>query len=120
MIFHILNRVNARARTCTKHSDYAAFERVIKETMACKPIRILGYLIMPRGNDFALVTDMAVDPFATYRLSGWIRTENVLAAGGLGALINIHDFDSTTSPVLIQLFFRVAIPAALGPVSRLD
>ena len=36
-----------RARIFGKEADYAAFERVMKETLAKKPMRILGYLIMP-------------------------------------------------------------------------
>src|SRR5579862_4496622 len=46
-VFHVLNRANARARIFAKEADYAAFERVMKETIARKPMRILGYLIMP-------------------------------------------------------------------------
>jgi hypothetical protein len=34
MVFHALNRANARARIFAKEADYAAFERVIKETLA--------------------------------------------------------------------------------------
>ena len=47
MIFHVLNRANARARIFAKDGDYAAFERVLCETLARKPMRILGYLVMP-------------------------------------------------------------------------
>ena len=47
MIFHVLNRANARARIFRKEDDYAAFERVMKETVARRPMRILGYLVMP-------------------------------------------------------------------------
>ena len=47
MVFHVLNRANARARIFAKDGDYAAFERVLCETMAREPTRILGYLVMP-------------------------------------------------------------------------
>jgi len=47
MIFHVLNRANARARIFAKEDDYAAFERAMQETLARNPMRILGYLIMP-------------------------------------------------------------------------
>jgi putative transposase len=47
MVFHVINRANARARIFGKDGDYAAFERVMKETVAKKAMRILGYLIMP-------------------------------------------------------------------------
>jgi len=47
MVFHVLNRANARTRIFAKDADYAAFERVLRETLARKPMRVLGYLIMP-------------------------------------------------------------------------
>jgi putative transposase len=47
LVFHVLNRGNARARIFGKEADYAAFERVMKETSAKRPMRILGCLIMP-------------------------------------------------------------------------
>jgi putative transposase len=47
MVFHVLNRANARARIFAKEADYAAFERVMKETLERGAMRILGYLIMP-------------------------------------------------------------------------
>jgi putative transposase len=47
VVFHVLSRANARARIFAKDADYAAFERVMKETSAKKPMRILGYLMMP-------------------------------------------------------------------------
>jgi len=43
----VLNRANARARIFAGDADYAAFERVMAETLEKKPMRILGYLIMP-------------------------------------------------------------------------
>jgi len=46
-IFHVLNRANAKAKIFSKEADYAAFERVMCDTLAKKPMRILGYLIMP-------------------------------------------------------------------------
>jgi putative transposase len=47
MVFHVLNRANAQARIFAEDADYAAFERVMQQTLAKKPMRILGYLIMP-------------------------------------------------------------------------
>ena len=41
---------------------------------------------------FALVP---VKPFSTYRLSGWIKTEDVKPSGGRGALLNLHGIDRT-------------------------
>jgi putative transposase len=47
MIFHVLNRANARTRIFAKEADYAAFEHAMCETLRRKPMRILGYGIMP-------------------------------------------------------------------------
>jgi len=47
MVFHVINRANARARIFSKEADFAAFERVMQETLEKKPMRVLGYLIMP-------------------------------------------------------------------------
>jgi hypothetical protein len=53
-----------------------------------------------KGADFSLATNVTVEPFAIYRLSGWIKTENVRATSGRGAMINIHEFDAATSRIL--------------------
>jgi hypothetical protein len=34
VVFHVLNRANAHARIFGKDTEYAAFERVMKETLA--------------------------------------------------------------------------------------
>jgi putative transposase len=47
MVFRALNRANARARISAKEADCAAFEQVMKETLARKPMRIRDYAIMP-------------------------------------------------------------------------
>ena len=52
------------------------------------------------GADFSLATNVAVKPYATYRLSGWIKTENVQLARGRGAFINVHDIYMGESPAL--------------------
>lgn len=45
------------------------------------------------GADAAWTTVVRVKPYARYRLSGWIRTENV-AGTGKGALFNIHGIET--------------------------
>ncbi len=47
VIFHVLNRGNARSRIFEKERDYEAFEQVIAETARRKSVRILAYCIMP-------------------------------------------------------------------------
>ena len=45
VVFHALNRANARA-AIFEDDDFMAFERVMAQTVAVRPMRILGYLIM--------------------------------------------------------------------------
>ncbi|MEI8018190.1 MAG: transposase [Schlesneria sp.] len=47
MIFHVLNRGNARDRIFDDDADYAAFEKVLAETQAEVFVRILSYCLMP-------------------------------------------------------------------------
>jgi putative transposase len=47
MIFHVLNRGNARDQIFDKESDYAAFEKVLLETQEQVFVRILSYCLMP-------------------------------------------------------------------------
>ena len=43
------------------------------------------------GGDASWHVSVAVQPHATYRLSGWIKTENVQRQRGKGALLNLHN-----------------------------
>jgi alpha-N-arabinofuranosidase len=45
------------------------------------------------GADASWSQEVAATPFAKYRLSGWIKTENLTATTGQGALFNIHGMD---------------------------
>jgi putative transposase len=47
IIFHVLNRANARAVIFERDPDYAAFEGVLAETAEQVPVRILTYRLMP-------------------------------------------------------------------------
>lgn len=47
LVYHILNRANARMKMFEKDEDYAAFERVLEEAHARDPLRILAYCVMP-------------------------------------------------------------------------
>lgn len=47
VIFHVLNRANARSRIFERDQDYEALERVIAETARRIPVRVLSYCIMP-------------------------------------------------------------------------
>jgi putative transposase len=47
MVFHVLNRANARDQIFHADDDYLAFERVLSEASERVSMRILGYAIMP-------------------------------------------------------------------------
>ena len=47
MVFHVLNRANARATIFGKPEDYAAFERVLSEALDRVDMRVLSYCLMP-------------------------------------------------------------------------
>jgi alpha-N-arabinofuranosidase len=43
------------------------------------------------GADAAWTAPVNIEPFAKYRLTGWIKTDGVVAKSGKGALINLHE-----------------------------
>ena len=47
MVYHVLNRANARMRILDAESDYAAFEKVLVEAHERLPMRTLSYCLMP-------------------------------------------------------------------------
>ena len=47
MVFHVLNRGNARMRIFEKEADYLAFEKVLAQTLGMIPVRLLAYCLMP-------------------------------------------------------------------------
>ncbi len=47
MIFHVLNRGNARDQIFHKEADYLAFEKVLAETQEQIALRIVAYSLMP-------------------------------------------------------------------------
>jgi alpha-N-arabinofuranosidase len=53
-----------------------------------------------KGADAAWACTIPVEPFATYRLSGWIKTEDVKPSNGRGALLNIHNIQPVATNAL--------------------
>ena len=47
MVYHVINRGVGRQQLFFTDDDYLAFERVIVETLSKRPMRILGYCLMP-------------------------------------------------------------------------
>jgi len=53
-----------------------------------------------QGADLSWGAVVRVRPFSRYRLTGWIRTENLAATTGEGALFNLHGIDGARSEPL--------------------
>ncbi len=53
-----------------------------------------------KGADAAWHVKVPVQPFSTYRLSGWIKTENVTPTTGRGALLNLHNVQGVATPAV--------------------
>src|ERR1700730_9847256 len=53
-VYHVLNRAVARLPLFEKPADYAAFLRVLAETRATFPVRILAFVLMPNHWHFVL------------------------------------------------------------------
>lgn len=47
LVYHVLNRANARRRIFDKDEDYIAFERVLAEVQKRIPMRVLAWCLMP-------------------------------------------------------------------------
>jgi hypothetical protein len=53
-----------------------------------------------RGADAGWLASVRVRPFSRYRLSAWIKTENVSAGSGKGALLNLHNIQPVQTAAL--------------------
>jgi putative transposase len=47
VVDHVLNRANARMTIFENAEDYAAFARVLEQSVARTPTRLLAYCVMP-------------------------------------------------------------------------
>ncbi len=47
IVFHVLNRGAGRMRHFDDEADYAAFERILEETVEVRPMRICAFCLMP-------------------------------------------------------------------------
>jgi putative transposase len=54
MIYHVINRGVGKQKVFFSDDDYLAFERVIVETLEKRPMRLLGYCLMPNHWHFVL------------------------------------------------------------------
>ena len=47
LIYHVLNRANARLRNFEKDADYEALERILEQAVERTGTRLLSYCLMP-------------------------------------------------------------------------
>jgi putative transposase len=47
MVFHVLNRGVGRMELFSKEKDFAAFDGLLEETLASRPVRVCAYCVMP-------------------------------------------------------------------------
>ncbi|MEZ6060538.1 MAG: transposase [Planctomycetaceae bacterium] len=69
LIYHVLNRANARMTIFEKDEDYQAFEQVLEEAVARTGTRLLSYCVMP--NHWHLVVWPREDGELS-RFTGWL------------------------------------------------
>ena len=69
LIYHVLNRANARLPIFEKDGDYEAFERILEQAVARTGTRLLSYALMP--NHWHLVVNPVVDGELS-RFTGWL------------------------------------------------
>ncbi len=69
LIFHVLNRANARMTIFENDEDYAAFERILEEAVDRTRTRLLAYCVMP--NHWHLVVWPRQDGELS-RFVGWL------------------------------------------------
>ena len=69
LIYHVLNRANARMTIFKKDEDYEAFERVLEEAVERTEMRLLAYCLMP--NHWHLVVWPGKDGELS-RFTGWL------------------------------------------------
>jgi uncharacterized protein len=58
------------------------------------------FVTSERGADLGWAATVPLEPFGRYRLSGWIKTDQVAAGSGRGALLNVHDVQPAATPAV--------------------
>jgi putative transposase len=74
LIYHVLNRGNARMKIFEDDADYQAFEQVLAEGLTRYPVELFTYCLMP--NHWHLVVRPQTDE-ALGRLMGWVGVTHV-------------------------------------------
>jgi putative transposase len=67
VVYHVINRGNARNEVFHKEEDYVAFQKLLRDAQRRCPMRILSYCLMP--NHFHLI----LWPHRAGDLSRWMQ-----------------------------------------------
>ena len=99
MVFHVLNRGNARARIFHKDADYLAFERILGEAKERYDMRVLTYCLMPNHWHLVLWPRHEGD---LSRFMGWLtltHTQRWHAQRGTGGTGHVYQGRFKSFPV---------------------
>jgi len=69
IVYHVLNRANARMTIFRKDADYEAFERIVEQALERVEMRLLAYIVMPNHWHFVLWPRKTGD---LSRFTGWL------------------------------------------------
>jgi alpha-N-arabinofuranosidase len=75
-----------------------------------------------KGADASWITAVPIRPFSRYKLSGWIRTENLVPGNSKGAIININGVRAWQTPAVngTQDWTRVEVEFDAGANDALE
>ena len=99
VVYHVLNRGNARAHIFDKAADYAAFERILAEARERNDMRIMAYCLM--RNHWHLVLWPRHDGDLS-RFMGWLtltHTQRWHAHRGTGGTGHVYQGRFKSFPV---------------------
>ena len=111
MVFHVLNRGVGGMKLFQRESDFAAFERVIGETLKVRPMRICCYCLMPThwhllvwpekdGELAAFMQRLTITHVAAGRGSGGGLVPGIFTRGGLSRFLSPGISTSIMSPAM--------------------
>jgi putative transposase len=120
MVFHVLNRGNARARIFHKDADYEAFERILADAKERYDMRVLAYCLMP--NHWHLVLWPRHDGDLS-RFIGWLtltHTQRWHAHRGTGGTGHVYQGRFKSFPVQTDDHFLTVCRYVERNASRAD
>ena len=75
LIYHVLNRANARLPIFEKDDDYEAFERILEQAIERTGTRLLSYCLMPNHWEEKRCQEPFIDICVAVCYFGWLWEE---------------------------------------------